>query len=600
MADDIRIEITGDSKDIKKVIETANKLLTRFEKTAKKSTERRINNEKKASQKHTAIEERKNERIAAMDKRLSRKRARNRLRGMKERIRIAKREAANEERIKQRSVARMRKIGKMAVAGIGLAGVGVGVAGGVAILKGIAKQELALRRLALNAKLTKKEELELANAIDKVAISTGADRGIMTDAISQIQKGSGVVLSAEKDVLKIGKLLRILGEEEAVGIADTIAAMQLNFKDLGLDFMELMEKSIVVGNAGNFTLSNLASRGRQLTVVFKNLGGETAKDWGHFNALVQIFSAVNGSVEKTTTAVENFSLAMTSTKKQTAFRKAGVNIFQADGKTLKKGHELIKTWIDFIKKGGNIEQFGFDKTILASFKSMVGQGEKLNELLSISEDTAGELDRQFEGVQDTMDATLSIMGQLGQVLSQKVMKKLFKDLSTNMNKFLDDEEKMNKLVESAEALGTALSGIVPVLSWIHKTMKVLAIPFAGWAMLIDYIGQGGTRKTMAENEAAVKKMQEQAASYKASHKANVANKNLQIEQAGLLPDFAPSHPSNQPPINLSIDNKTFVEPTTGETNTNTTVKMNNNNVGESSSKQKAGGSSYAIWKELNG
>ena len=470
MSDDIRIEITGDSSDIKKVVKASEKLVKRFEKANAASTLRRVNSQKQAANHIAMAEERKAKQIAAMERRLSRKRARSRLRLMKERVGIAKREAKAEERIKKRSAARMMKFAKFGAAGLGIgSAVGV-VAGGVTLIKGIAKYERSLRDLRNAAHLTAVEELALGEAIDTVAINTGADRDLILDSIKTIQQGSGVILKSVEDVTKIGKLIRIMGEDQAAGIAETIAAMQLNFSELNLDFMELLETSTVVGQAGNFTLDQMADRGRQLTVIFQRLGGQSAKDWSKFNAMVQIFSAVNGSVEQTVTSLENFSVAMANTEKVKELEKAGLKLTDINGK-VKEGTELLEEFVKWQNAGGNIYGLKLEKNVITSLSGMVKQQSKLNEIIKVSGDTAGEFDKQFINVQDTIEATLAIAGQLIKVLSQKAFKDFFKEVSKGLNEFLQNKEKMAEFVEYVKQFAVAMGAAGKAVAGIGKWFK---------------------------------------------------------------------------------------------------------------------------------
>lgn len=86
--------------------------------------------------------------------------------------------------------------------------------------------------------------------------------------------------------------------------------------------------------------------------------------------------------------------------------------------------------------------------------------------------TSGQLKKDFDGVQDTMDATLAIMGQLIKVLSQKAFKDFFKELSKGLNEFLGDKERMDEMVQNvkdfAEAMGMAARAVIIVAKIFRK------------------------------------------------------------------------------------------------------------------------------------
>ena len=461
MADDIRIEITGDSKDIKKVIKTANKLLTRFEKTAKKSTERRVKNEQQSAQKQTAIEERKNNRMAAMDKRLSRKRARNRLRGMKERIRIAKREAAAEERIKKRSSARLGKLGKFggAIAGLG------GAIGLVAAVKEIAKFDLALTRMAGTQDLTAKKVMEVRDAIMASSVATGVGRDKILETVTAIVDKSGDVDLATNNMLMLGKAIAVVGEDSAGSIGDLLAALSVAGKGGTLSPTAMFESIIALGDKANITLEDTARGAKKLVGGFATTGGTTQQDFAEYLALYQSIGSMKNP-EEANTAVNKFYTDIQKNSK--GLRAKGIEIYSDKARTkLKSTKDILKMMMD--KSGGSLEKLqemlpvteAIQVVFEALKKDMMdnnGEMRRFNTYTRQAGEGSGNIQKKFDRISKTSASAFNKIETLTTSLLDKALAPAVDDLAESLSKMLGDPEAIKNMTSLFEALGIVIKG----------------------------------------------------------------------------------------------------------------------------------------------
>jgi len=465
MADEIRIEITGDGDDLKKVVKASEKLVKRFEKVNSAATQRRQNREKRASQQAIKTEQQKNKRLEAMDKRLSRRRARNRLRAMKERIRIAKREAAAEARIRAKNIGRIGKYAKFGVAAVGIGS----VAGIIAAGKSIADFQVKLRRMATNAKLTQKEEMKLHQLINKTSIETGASRNLLLETVTTIQEKSGVIITSQERMTKLAQFIRVVGEENAEGLAQTYAALALNFEGAGKDLFKFLEISTVVGNKGNFTLNDLSENGQVLVTAFNRLEDTSESAWGKFNALMQLFAGITGTAANATTAIDEFSRMLASPKKtlKEGFKKAGIEIKTANG-GLRDTTDILQDILAWINKGNDARKLGVEEKMIGLLNSAAKKQNDLRDLTVASQNAAEELARQYGAIKTTIDQTAKSFGALFTVLGESLLQDAFQKLSTNLAEFLNNKENIENMTEQFKKMGGALGTIVGFLTKIDQ------------------------------------------------------------------------------------------------------------------------------------
>lgn len=516
MADDIRIEITSDSSEIKKSLKETEKLVKRFEKVNSASTQRRLKNEQKATHAIQRAEARKNRQLEAMDRRLSRKRARNRLRAMRENIRIEKAETRARERIQKQAEARRRKIMRFAGVITGIGAVGA-IAGLFAAGKRIAEYEIQLKRLAADANLSAKAEMELAEAIKNTALTTGTSRELLVQTLADIQKESGRLDIAGKDIQKIGKIIRVVGEDSAQSVGKMYASLAYNFANTGLDLYKMLEIITAVGDKGVFTLDMFANNAQELITTFKSLGMETEIAWSEFNALIQLFAAGAGSAEKARTAVVNYIGRLRMDPKVIkGFKATGIELKNIDG-TERSTLEVIKDIGKYTEGDINLfRQLGFPletaniiwRSIGSRINKATGEIKGLSELIDAAADSAGVIDRKFGQVSDTLDQSYKILDSLVDVLTEETLKPFFQELTNSFKNLATNRAALTELRETFKTIG--------------QTIKILGAAPKAMLWLGNILGTGASETftsagvTRRANEQLFSLYEEQAELLKAS------------------------------------------------------------------------------------
>jgi len=465
MADDIRIEITGDAKDIKKVVKTAEKLVKRFEKANSKSTQRRVQAQKRAANTIQRVEGRNAVRIAAMDKRLSRKRARNRLRLMKENIRTAKREAAAAERTARMSMRNQAKILKRGAVAIALAT----AAAYFVAAKSAMKFDLALTKMAGTQQLTAKQQQKIRDSIMATSVETGTGRDAILEMIATIVDKSGDIDLASKNIQKFGKILAVEGEEKAGDIGELFAALSSNVGAAGVDVMEAFEAIMAVGNKGNVIMTETAANAKKLFGAFDASGLKGKKAFSEFFALFQQVGSQLDPAEATT-AMKGFFRDIK--KKSEELRdELGIEIYK-DPKVrtnLKEISEIVGLIME--KTGGSYEELKkigkVSDPIAVVFNAMAsdmrknnGEMRNFNYLTKLGVNSAKDLEQKYARVSQTsamawkrMQATLTLIGD-------EMVKGSIDEISNSLLDLMKDPAKLEALIGVAKAVGTMIKWII--------------------------------------------------------------------------------------------------------------------------------------------
>jgi hypothetical protein len=550
MADDIRIEITGDNKDIKKVIKASEKLVKRFEKANARSTQRRVTNEKRAAISIQKAEEQKNRRLEAMDRRLSRKRARVRLRGMKENIRIAKREAAAELRIKRRNAAKLSKFSRF-----GLAGVGLGVAGVVIAARDMAKFDLQLTRASAQAGVSVKRQMELRDAIMKTSLAYGTSREEILSGIAAIVDKSGD--------LEFGAFMMEKMSKAAIGLG-------VNMGDLGLfatslktglgatnkEAAEFLEILAAQADIGAITIREFAALGPKLFGAAAAAGVRGKKGVIDFGALIQV-AGRTGSPEEAVTAVTNL-LAEIPKRYEAIEKVTKRDVFK--GGEQRSSLKIIKEIIE--STGGSQKKLlaiGFGKRAIkpiqllaAAYRNAKTEAEKfeiLDKLILMGGTATESIAAKHARAAETSAVAFKKLGTAFTFMLDKALAPAVDDLSKSLHEMLQDEESIRMMTELFTALGVAVKGVGKAFKFLHNIGAGLGLKAAEIA---------GFERTIERNKRLFELAKIPQAEKTQAQKAEVINLTLEAE----------------------VNN--FINPETGETETK--IALKNPNTGETAVK----------------
>jgi len=490
MADDIRIEITGDSSDIKKVLKASEKLVKRFERVNSASTRRRVNEQKRAADKVKRFEERKAKQTAAMERRLSRKRARNRLKLMRERIRIAKREAKAEERIQKKRRANLLRRGKLGAAGA-VAALGAAF---VFTAKKTMDFDLALTRLAGTQDLTQKKQMELRNAIAEASVATGTGRNALLDTITQIVDKSGDIDLATSNVERLGKIIRVVGEESSSDIGELLAALSVSTAGTSLNAMDAFETIIAQGDKANIVLSDMAQNAKKSIGAFASTGLQGREAFAEYEALLQ---AVGGILDPSEAVTATKGFFRDIRKKSGKLKEElGIDIYTDETKkNLKPISDIITQIMD--KTGGsfeNLKKIGeVSEPIQAVFdalnidlKKNNGELRDFHKLAQMGANASGNIDKKFFRISKTSSQAWKQLGNFAQLLMDETVKGAFDELSKSIQDLLKDKRGMQELRETFQTIGDVLKFLVgagvKIVSTIRKIGGGLGIAAAKIAM----------------------------------------------------------------------------------------------------------------------
>lgn len=495
MAEDIHIKITGDNKDIKKVLKTANKLVNRFEKTHKKATSRRVQNEKKASNAIQRTEEQKNRRLIAMERRLSRRRAKQRLRLMKENIRIAKLEAKAEERIKKRSLARRRRFEARLTRGarFGAGAAVAGVAGFVLVARDIAKFDLALTRVSAQADISTKDQMKLRKSIMQTSLAYGTSRDEIVEGITAIVDKSGDLELATFLMAKMSKAAIGLG----VNIGDLglfATSLKTGLGATNEEVSQFLEILAAQADAGSITIKEFAALGPKLFGAAAAAGVKGRKGVSSFGALVQ-FAGRTGSPEESITAITNL-LAEIPKKYKAIEKVTGKDVFK--GGEQRDALEIIKEII--VSTGGSqkkLIELGFGKRAIkpvqlmaAAYRNAKTDADRfaaINSLIAAGDMATENIARKHARAAETTAIAFKKLGTAFTFMLDNSLSDSVDDVADALNKMLKDPGAMEALTEMFGAMGTAMK-------WVIKGAGAFHAMGAGLGLIAADLS-GATRKT---------------------------------------------------------------------------------------------------------
>lgn len=521
MADEIRLKFTGDSKGLKKVIKSAEKLIKRLETSTKNSTNRRKNKEKTANDfirrvrkktaasaiktqivvdralissekkllrkrksaqdqanrlrvaatKRTASDERRVQireitRTLQQEKRLSRRRAKNRLMQVKGRQR-------EEKRLERRHTRAMRKIRSGIFRGVGVAGkIGglLGLAGGVgAFFKGreTLDFDVSLARISAQAKISVKDQMSIRDSIISTSIAYGVQRDVITRAIEEVVDKSGNLKLAADNVENIAMILRgtkAFPEEIGALFAAVSNAFEMgDMKKSSKEVAEFIEILVAQGDKAQITIANLAGNAEKLFGAFKGAGLNTRRDLIGFGALIQTAGEAGDAAEAATAAARFLDQLVQNQKKLSGI---GVKIFEPGTKGDLKELDVIIT--DILNKTGgdigmlqkffNIRAIKPIKILAAEFKA-TGKIQSFVDLLHEGEIASENIVRKFERVAATPSQGIERLFAVITKLSDIVLLPSLDALSKQIQMLVDNKDKMAELVKIFKDFGDTLKVI---------------------------------------------------------------------------------------------------------------------------------------------
>lgn len=471
MADDIRLQITGDVKKAEKLVSRFEKLTKRWEKTNKAATKRRVSTDNKANRAIESSRQRNIQRLMRLEAKQTRMQQREAEKRIREAARQAKREVRERERILRRHARNrqriLRGVGRGVGGALGLLGVG-GVAG--AIFKGreILRFDEQLARVSGQAKITTKRQFEIRDAINKTSLATGTQRDVILRAVDQIVDKSGNIDLATENIEGLAIAMRGTGAE-AEDMGRLIASVYNSAKNTGFDITpkEAFNRAQILaaqGDVGQVTIQNLASEGEKLFGALKGSGLADRKNFISFGALIQAAGETGDAAEAATSAVRVLS---SFRKKQGAFGKAGIQVFKPGSKEELKDIDVLLKEI-FTKTGGmGLERFFEERAIkpmnvLAAEFKKTGDIKSFIDSINIGRNAAENLRAKFDRVAATSSQGFERMAAGITLFADTALVGVMNDMANAMQKFIDDPEAMERFIETAKGLGDVLSLIAKV------------------------------------------------------------------------------------------------------------------------------------------
>jgi len=397
-----------------------------------------------------------------------------------------------------KSVDKFSRNSKRAFGGLGKSLGGVtkmlgplGIAGAMAGLtivaikaaKAIIKFDGALTRVAIQANISNKQQMELRDTIGEVAMETGTSRDELVKAADAIIQRTGRFDLVADNLRLIGVAAAATGGS-AEDMGAIVAGLGQNFGFSSKQMDNFMNLLTAQGKMGAFTLQDLATQSERVLAAATTLGATSEKDLGFFTGLMQIGRKATSSSEMTAQAFENLASEITKKsdiiKKKTGFsvidteasKKEGVTVFkdvrsmmyglmEATGGDQKKLAELfgnrsmrvVRAMALMWRKEG-VE--GFEKFATAGGASMDGLSKDMDRF---NQSTSGRMKR---------------LGQIFEVAADKALAPALNELSKELEAFMADEENIRALMDLFKGLGNILMGTAKATVYLIKKWQELA------------------------------------------------------------------------------------------------------------------------------
>ncbi len=469
MADDIRIEITGDQKSAKKAVKAFERLVKRFEKANRIAANRRAGTEEKTNKAIIASRQKNIQRLMALEAKQTKFRKREEEKRRREALRQEKREALARERILRRHAQRRARILRGA-ARFGGRGFGLlGFAGAATIAfqaREILSYNKTIARLSAQAGVSTKRQFELRDAINAVSLETGVSRNVITSGIEEIIDKSGDFDLAEANLLKFSKAIQGTGVD-TLALGKLLASIRNVFKGSGqnilptayMDFVEILSAQ---GDIAQVNLKNLAEYGEEIFGAFKGAGLVSRKDFVTFGALLQTAGEA-GTPAAAATAARRF-LDELFAKSGDLSSKFGVNVFKPGTEELRDLDIVINEL--FEKTGGSVTKLQeiFTeraikplKILATEYRNNGGELKIFNRIIDQGANAALNLEKKYRRVAATSSQAFERLGAAFTILSDKALTGVLNDMADSIQILMDDPKKLQQLEQTAKEIGNMLS-----------------------------------------------------------------------------------------------------------------------------------------------
>lgn len=338
-----------------------------------------------------------------------------------------------------------------------------------------------LAKINVTAGLTQKELSGLSTKLLDIGKNNVADIETIPDAFNKIIS-AGLDVDTSLKVLEPSLMAAKAGFVD-VGIAADAAVNVMNSS--GEDINKVYDTLFMTLNKGKAEFQDIAQYLPKIIPGARQAGlslGETAGAWA-------FLTAQGKSAEQATTLSQNAFKSLTDPSKINAFKKMGINIFDATGK-IKPLTNIIDqltsktkglTNLDTAKFYGNL---GLDQEAAAFFASATQDAKKFKEIINSTVNSQGSLNKAYNDALTPMDnwkivsnKVKGAMIEIGQKALPIISKMGFAVL--NFINYWKD------LYKNSEMFRDIISGIGWVLGW---AFKIAVIPIMRVWNLIKGLG----------------------------------------------------------------------------------------------------------------
>jgi hypothetical protein len=334
-----------------------------------------------------------------------------------------------------------------------IAGLALGAGGAFALQSAIKRTvdfDVALTRLAIQAKLTSKEQAALRAEMIGVAESSGIAKDQILAAGQSIIDATGDAEFMREVLGEVATMSQVTGADMA-GMGNIVADLKNNFNLTGKEASQMLRVITEQGEQGKFTLVEFAQEGSKAFSAMALAGLKTEEQIKNATAELQVMRRGFSTASETTTAYLSLvrRLAMQSEK----LGKKGVRVFADQEKTTMRSMSDILTDI-FTNIGQNTdvlsELFGESVAGVQAFSTAFDEAKKEGKDLK------------------------SVIGDFNTVTgdSARFQKDLGRIMDTTGGKMLTFQQKLDKIFD--EAFMENVDDLAGYLPEFTKLIKFLA------------------------------------------------------------------------------------------------------------------------------
>jgi TP901 family phage tail tape measure protein len=440
--------------------------------------------------------------------------------------------------------------------GSSIAGPIMGLAAGVSIFaagRNIMDFDRKLTRLAIQGKLTRKEQFELREEIGRLGTEAGQSRESILGGLDAIVQRTGDIKFA-RDVMKDLAVASTATGASMEDLGALASNLQQKFKIGPGGIREALNVLTVQGKAGAFTLENMAAMGERLFSSAGRLGMQGTGDLRQFGALIQAARMGTGSSEQATTAVER-TLSSIIEKQDVIKKKAKFDIFTNKKKQQYKGIDQILKGVVAGTKGnekllGDI--FGEEGvravSTIARLYRETGGFALFDELAGADAGRANELMEDYARYSENASFQLARLKSIGERASDAFLSKAIYQFGNSIDNMTKKPAEMEAFIANITTLGAAVGTLV---GWLGKGVGAWGKFWEATANTIYGTGEDNIKKQsaqMAFNSLPEERRSQLIKKLKSGEKVNVFDEN---------PSWKPSSPAN----NIVVENNITVSDT---------------------------------------